>query len=252
MSGVGNIDIYVKHVFVTTIMVDPNRRVKGWVNCNDLDLTTARTDIVRDDTFDDFFDHLKKYLTRFPSEERKSKRERVQLMNQINKILKDYIKDYNIPLTGLVPQGRGKRQGDVDELKEMIGTSEAGHKKKESEREGKGDHHTIHKHPKQGFKNEIKTDFGLIWMDVEHDDPKEFRPIYFVKPNIMIQNVNHPLYKFGITNKFQWGYRWFRLLWLVSYAMVMMLPEYETMLPDQMYEKVCEIVEYILHKKHIV
>ena len=112
-KGHGFSDFYVKHVFVTSVLVDPERTFGGWINCNDLIPTTSRNDLVKDKLYEDFLSHLKQFVTRFPKKEEQLGRDEIQLGNELSKLMKNYLKDMKLLPYGGFPHGRGKEETDI-------------------------------------------------------------------------------------------------------------------------------------------
>jgi len=106
-KGRGSVDVYVKHVFVTSILVDPERSFGGWVNCNELIPTTPRNDLVKDRTYSNFFDHLKEYVRRFPRIEEEIGKDEIRMGNELSKLMKKYLKDMKLFPEGKIPLGKG-------------------------------------------------------------------------------------------------------------------------------------------------
>jgi hypothetical protein len=186
-KGRGTLDLYIKHVFVSTIIVDPERKFAGWINCNSLTPTTSRNDVVRNEQFQNFLDHLKQYVTKFPKIEEDIGLDERLIGNELNKLLKNYLEDMKIFPQGKVLQGRGNQLGELDIRNELVG-SESIRKGKKMPTEGDSDYVTIHSKAKTNkpIKRTVKTDYGIMWIDQDYGNEKE--PIFYVEPNIIVRN----------------------------------------------------------------
>jgi hypothetical protein len=53
-DGKGAVDVYIDHVFVTSLEVDTRRKFEGWINCNALTPETSRNNIVQNEIYKEF------------------------------------------------------------------------------------------------------------------------------------------------------------------------------------------------------
>lgn len=219
-KGRGSVDLYVKHVFVSSILVDPERTFDGWVNCNELIPTTSRNELVKDRTYDDFLDHLKAYVTRFPKREEEIGREEVRMGNELSKLMKNYLKDMKLFPQGKLPFGTGTE------------STLTGREKKKSKRKNRlnkkdediPDYVKLHTSTKttKPIRRTKKTDYGIMWVDQEYGSEKE--PLFYVEPNIIVRNRTNALYIFALKNKPSLGPKWLRLLPYLSRVAVSINP----------------------------
>lgn len=209
-KGRGAVDVYVKHVFVQSILVDPERNFSGWVNCNALIPTTSRNEIVADPLYDDFLDHLKEYVAQhFPKREEAISHEEVLLGNQLAKLLKSYLKDMKLFPEGRIPLGGGKEESHTKLAEKGLKEKEV--KKKEPEEE-EPDYVKIHSSTRtdKPIRRTTKTDYGIMWIDQDYGNEKE--PLFFLETNMAIRNRTNDLYKFALKSKLSLGPKWLRLL----------------------------------------
>jgi len=202
-KGHGNVDIYIRHVFVTSIVVDPERLFSGWVNCNELIPTTSRNDVIRDrdgGMFNDFFEHLRHYVRRFPKIEEEITKQEELLGNELSKMLRNYLSDMKLLPQGTMLIGRGNENA-LDKQ----------HKTKAKEKISKEvpeevpEYIRIHSSKKTNkpIKRTEKKDYGVIWLKQNIGNDEE--PIFFVEPNMIIENRTNDIYKFMVKNKASLG-----------------------------------------------
>jgi len=207
-KGHGSVDIYVKHVFVTSALVDPERNFGGWVNCNELIPTTSRNELVKDKTYDGFFNHLKAYVTRFPKKEEQIGKDEVRMGNELSKLMKNYLKDMKLFPEGKLPFGKGTENS-------LTGPESKKRKQKEKTKKQKEeipDYVKLHTstNTTKPIRRTKKTDYGIMWIDQDYGSEKE--PLFFVEPNIIVRNRTNALYGFALKNKPSLGPKWLRLL----------------------------------------
>jgi Histidine kinase-, DNA gyrase B-, and HSP90-like ATPase len=241
-KGKGSVDLYIKHIFVETIVVDPERRFSGWVNCNALTPTTARNDILRNEIFDDFFVHLKQFVRRFPKIEEEIGKDEMLLGNELEKLLKNYLSDMKLLPQGTILIGRGK-EDSLD--KQHKKSSE----KKPVEPSEEPEYIKLHTQRKTNkpIKRTSKTDYGVMWVDQDYGNDKE--PLFYVKPNVIVRNRTNDLYKFALKNKPSLGPKWLRLSPFLSRLAVTMNPSSEKWNREEMYLKMDEAIRYFLRHK---
>jgi Histidine kinase-, DNA gyrase B-, and HSP90-like ATPase len=61
-DGKGIVDLYIDHVFVTSLQADTRRKFDGWVNCNALTPETSRNNIVQNGIYREFIFLLRRYI----------------------------------------------------------------------------------------------------------------------------------------------------------------------------------------------
>ena len=201
-KGLGNADIYIRHVFVTSLMVDPERKFSGWINCNELIPTTSRNDIIRDNdkgVFSDLLDHLKQYVGKFPKTDEEITKQEELLGKELDKLLKNYLNEMNIFPEGMVLAGQGNE--DALDKKDKSNKKEK-QKAPNDEVPGYVKLHTSRK-TDNPIKRTKKTDYGVLWIDQNIGNSKE--PMFFVEPNMIIKNRTNDIYKFLVKNKSSLG-----------------------------------------------
>jgi hypothetical protein len=245
-KGHGSLDIYVKHVFVTSILVDPERTFAGWVNCNELIPTTSRNELVKDKTYNDFFYHLKQYVTRFPKKEEQLGREETMLGNELSKLMKNYLKDMKLLPEGGIPYGRG-----MEETTTTLGTKKKRQKRirKEIREEKTHDYIKLHTTTKTNkpIRRTMKTNYGIMWIDQDYGNEKE--PLFFVDPNIVVKNRTNALYKFALKNKPSLGPKWLRLLPYLSRVAVSINPKSKKLGREEVNMEVDKATCYFLRQQ---
>jgi hypothetical protein len=207
-KGHGSVDVYVKHVFVTSTLVDPERNFGGWVNCNELIPTTSRNELVKDKTYDDFFEHLKTYVTRFPKKEEEVGKDEVRMGNELSKLMRNYLKDMKLFPEGKLPFGKGTENS-------LTGPERWKRKQRErtkKEKEETPDYVKLHTstNTTKPIRRTRKTDYGIMWIDQDYGSEKE--PLFYVEPNMIVRNRTNALYGFALKNKPSLGPKWLRLL----------------------------------------
>ena len=221
-KGHGSLDLYVKHVFVNSVLVDPERNFGGWVNCNELIPTTSRNELVKDKTYSDFFEHLKEYVTRFPKREEEMGRDEIRMGNELSKLMKNYLKDMKLLPKGGIPFGKG-----TESTLTALNTRERKKSKrstieKDVEPPDYVKLHTLTKTSKP-IRRTTQTNYGIMWVDQDYGSEKE--PLFYVEPNIIVKNRTNALYRFALKNKPSLGPKWLRLLPYLSRVAVSINPE---------------------------
>ena len=221
-TGKGSVDLYVKHIYIRPITVDPERSFKGWVNCNSLTPTTNRNDVLTDDdVYQEFIDHLRQVVARrFPRREEELNKTEVLLANELSKMLRLYLKHMNIMPKGNLPFGRGQEPF-------LNARQRREHQRKNRRIEKPEPHEEKELKAKLRTNNPInrtrRTELGFQEVWTKEGNEKE--PYYFCEPNLTIYNTTNDLYKFAMKNKPQLGPKYLRFLpWLVRVG-VSMNPE---------------------------
>jgi hypothetical protein len=245
-KGHGHADIYIRHVFVTSILVDPERRFSGWVNCNELTPTTARNDILTDNDggiFVDFLGHLKQYVRRFPKIEEEISKEEELLGNELNKMLRNYLSEMKLLPQGTILIGRGS-ESSLDKQ----------NKKKKDEKirevsEEEPEYIKIHSSKKTNkpIKRTVKTDYGIRWVDQNIGNEEE--PIFFHEPNLVIRNRTNDIYKFLVKNKASLGSKPVRAFPYLARVAVSMNKESEKWNRKQLLLEMDRAIRYFLKNK---
>lgn len=247
-KGHGNADIYIRHVFVCSVLVDPERRFSGWVNCNELIPTTSRNDVVRDNdvgVFYDFLDHLKQYVRKFPKVEEEITKDEELLGNELNKMLKNYLSEIKLLPQGMVLIGHGNE--NALDKQDRIKTEKITKKIPEGEEEPEYIRiHTSRKTNKP-IKRTVKTDYGIMWVDQNIGNEKE--PMFFVEPNMVIRNRTNDIYKFLIKNKSSLGSKPIRAFPYLARVAVSMNKESSKLNREQLFLEMDRAIRYFLKNK---
>jgi Histidine kinase-, DNA gyrase B-, and HSP90-like ATPase len=243
-AGKGSVDLYVKHVYIRALTVDPERIFKGWVNCNALTPSTNRNDILVDEpVYLDFIDHLRQYVTRtFPKRDEDLNRQQLIIANELSRMLQKYLKHMNILPRGPLPFG----QGPDDSTTGRLGRKD---KKKRVERP------EVPSPPEEErIKRSLKTDkhikrtrksslgFEELWLE----EGNEKEPLYFVEPNFLVYNMTNDLFKFAMKNKAQLGPKPLRCLPWLARVGVNMNPEAKKWDKDRFNGEVDRAMRYYL------
>src|SRR5690606_33677739 len=114
---------------------------------------------------------------RFPKVEEEVSRDEVLIGNELDKMLRSYLKDMKILPEGKLLSGRGK-EPTLNRQNRSSPTEEAEESEKEPE------YIKTHRNPKTNkpIKRTTKTNYGIIWLDQDYGNERE--PIFFVEPNI--------------------------------------------------------------------
>jgi hypothetical protein len=264
-DGRGIVDLYVDHVFVTSLEVDTRRKFDGWINCNALTPETSRNNIVQNSVYREFIYLLRRYSSRFPLRDISIDEHKLMLSRELNALLKNYLKDMRIKVQPQLFDGNtGKDRnrsrfdglqlstttssGSSIEEKSMSGTISIKEKKltdpsikisdKEQEQE------------QQQQKN-IQSSFAIRWEFADLGNEKE--PVYFVPPNVIYCNTSNDLYKFAMDKNRRFGPTWIRMLPYLARVAVAMGPESVPRLsPEQLNRRVDEATRYFLRQKKVI
>ncbi len=242
-AGKGSVDLYVKHVFIRSLSVDPERSFKGWVNCNELIPSTNRNDVMVDEPiYLDFIDHLRQYVAhRFPRRDEDLERAEVIIANELSKMLQKYLKHMNIMPRGSLPFGRGTEDAlDLNKRKKRQPKNLKPEKPSErEEQELKAKLKT-----NSPIKRTRKNDFGFNELWLKEGNEKE--PYYFCEPNFTVYNTTNDLYKYAMKNKQQLGPKTLRFLPWLARCGVNMNPESKKWDKDKFNMEVDRAVRYYL------
>lgn len=222
-KGNGLIDLYIKHVYVTTIMVDPNYLYSGWINSNRLTPTTSRDDVVKDEEYKKVLGRLKEYVKRFAEKQPKDfTNEEKMLAMQISKMAEQFMEENKLKAVG----GSGGRKSKKAEMIEVsVGDDEKSKilvKKQEEQEETSEDEKTVtpdRDEPEptrlrdKPIQHLSKNRYGVITILQEYGDEKP--PIFYYPPNVIVINKTNKLYRFMTRAKSNFGPQYFRILpWL--------------------------------------
>jgi hypothetical protein len=243
-SGKGSADLYVRHVFIKSLMVDPERTFKGWVNCNALIPSTNRNDVMVDEPiYLDFIDHLRQYVARkFPRRDEDLGKAEVTVANELSRMLQRYLNHMNVRLAGSMPFGRGQE--------EAMGLKQG---KKRMKREVKRPEKPTEREEEE-LKAKLKTKspirrtrrnaygFNELWLK----EGNEKEPYYFCEPNFTVYNTTNDLYKFAMKSKQQLGPKSLRFLPWLARCGVNMNPDSKKWDKDRFNMEVDRAMRYYL------
>lgn len=246
-KGHGVADVYIRHVFVTSLIVDPERKFSGWINCNELIPTTSRNDIIRDNdngVFNDMFDHLKQYVRRFAKTEEEISKQEELLGKELDKMLKDYLNEIKILPQGLMLTGQGN--DDAMDKNDKRNKKEI---EKTQENEEIPEYVKLHTSRKTNkpIKRTQKTDYGVMWIDQNIGNEKE--PIFFVEPNMIIRNRTNDIYKFLVKNKTYLGSKSIRSFPYLARVVVSMNKESSKWDKQRLFLEMDNAIRYFLKNK---
>ncbi len=239
----GTVDVYIRYVFTESLMVDIERSFSGWVNCNELIPTTARTEIVEDKLYYDFLDHLREYVARhFAKRDEEISQEAIRLGDMLSKLLKDYLLDMKIYPEGSIPLGKGEQESLTGLGKSPSRKRKKKHKVLDTE---VPDYVKIHmsKVTNKPIKRCIRTDYGIVWLDQGFGN--EYEPVFFIGANEVVRNITNDIYKFALKDKYVSG------KWLIPYLSrmaVSMNKESKSWSREQTNLEADKITRYFLEK----
>lgn len=224
LKGNGLIDLYIKHVYVTTIMVDPNYLYSGWINSTKLTPTTSRDDVVKDEEYRKVMGNLKDFVKRFSEKQPKDfTNEEKMLAMQISKMAELFMEENKLKAAGSSGGRKSKKaemiEVSVGEDKILVKKQDEDEEQNESEEkpdkerndeEAEEEPQKLRDKPIQHLS---KNKYGVITIIQEYGDEKP--PIFFYHPNVIVINKTNRLYKFMTKAKSNYGPQYFRILpWL--------------------------------------
>ena len=227
-KGTGSLDVYIKHVYVTSVLVDQNYLYSGWVNCNWITPTTARDDVVKDEKFRKFLNSMKEYVKKFPEKEPKSfTNEEKVLLTEMNKLTETFLQENDIKVIGKTGARKTK---EVEQMVEVsVGGSSMLVKKREvsekdddeenddaptKERNNPEETQKLNDKP---IRHLNKNKFGVLVVNQQYGEEKP--PIFFFPPNVIVLNTNNPLYIFAMRPSSNLGPQYVRVLPYLARAM---------------------------------
>ena len=239
--GHGVLDVYIKHVFVQSVVIDPERKFSGWVNCNGLKPTTARNDILKNDLYEDFLGHLRQFCSKFPKMEEGISKENILLGNELDRMLRDYLKEMKILPTGLMLTGQGNEPSPTKHERVR------GKKRhKEPSPPGPGGLHTLMKTDKN-IKRTIRSSTGIQWVDAHLGNDSE--PIFYDTPNTIYRNLTNDIFKFASKKKVSLGPSWLRIMPYFARTVIQLNPDYQKWTPKQVNLETDKAVRYFLRSR---
>lgn len=245
-TGRGTVDVYCKHVFVRSLLIDPGRLFSGWVNCNELVPTTSRNEIVEDNAYKDFIDHLREYVAKkFPKKEENLTKDELLAGKELDNMLKNYLKDMKLLPEGKLPMGKGTEP----ELNKQEGKRKEKQKEEKEDEEKEPEYVKEHTSPKTNkpIKRTTKTNYGVLWIDQDAGNDKD--PLFFVAPNMCVRNRNNDLYQFSLRSKPALGPRWLRLTPYLARLAISINPHSKKWNHDELYHEMDQAIRYFLKKR---
>ncbi len=182
----GSVNVYVQHVFITNMMIDPERKFSGWVNCNSLEPTASRSDIYEDDDGikEEFIKKMLKHVQRFPraSEKKQSSHILTEQENIMDKVLKELKLEFRGEVLTAIGNAKKIDAQSINFVK------------------GEGDQKIQQpKNPQSNTNKPIqrqkKTNSGVIWRNAQLGNEKP--PYLFSWPNIIIRNTTNDVYSYS-------------------------------------------------------
>jgi hypothetical protein len=262
-DGRGIVDLYVDHVFVTSLEVDTRRKFDGWVNCNALTPETSRNNIVQNGIYKEFIYLLRRYTSRFPLRDISVDEYKLMLSRELNVLLKNYLKDMRIKVQpqlfdrdAVRDRGRsnlaGSRlsasTGDSIKGKSISGALSAIEKASADTSTHMSDKNQGQEQQQQ--KN-IQNNITIRWEFADLGNEKE--PVYFVSPNIIYCNTSNDLYKFAMDKNRRFGPTWIRMLpYLARIAVAMGSESVSRLSPEQLNRRIDEATRYFLRQKKVI
>ncbi len=262
-DGRGIVDLYVDHVFVTSLEVDTRRKFDGWVNCNALTPETSRNNIVQNGIYREFMYLLRRYASRFPLRDISVDEHKLMLSRELNALLKNYLKDMRIKVRQQLfdddtdkERGRSKlggsqlsatSTGNSIEEKSISGTISI---MKERSTDPSINMSDKEQEQQQQQKN-IHSSIAIRWEFADLGNEKE--PVYFVPPNVIYCNTSNDLYKFAMDKNRRLGPTWIRMLPYLARIAVAMGPESASRLsPEELNRRIDEATRYFLRQKKVI
>ena len=262
-DGRGIVDLYVDHVFVTSLEVDTRRKFDGWVNCNALTPETSRNNIVQNGVYREFIYLLRRYTSRFPLRDISVDEYKLMLSRELNVLLKNYLKDMRIKVLpqlfdSYTGRDRGRSKFAGSQLSASTGDSIEGKSISGALsviKEASADPSTNMSDKNQGQDQQqqknIQSSITIRWEFADLGNEKE--PVYFVPPNIIYCNTSNDLYKFAMDKNRRFGPTWIRMLpYLARIAVAMGSESVSRLSPEQLNRRIDEATRYFLRQKKVI
>ena len=259
-DGRGIVDLYVDHVFVTSLEVDTRRKFEGWVNCNALTPETSRNNIVQNGVYREFIYLLRRYASRFPLRDISVDEYKLMLSRELNLLLKNYLKDMRIKVQPqLFESDTGRDKGSskfaASQLSASTGDSTVEKLIKgvpSTTKKASADSSMNMSAKKQQQQQEnIQSNTTIKWEFADLGNEKE--PVYFVPPNIIYCNTSNDLYKFAMDKNRRFGPTWIRMLpYLARIAVAMGSESVSRLSPEQLNRRIDEATRYFLRQKKVI
>jgi Histidine kinase-, DNA gyrase B-, and HSP90-like ATPase len=257
-DGKGIVDLYVDHVFVTSLEVDTRRKFDSWVNCNALTPETSRNNIVQNGIYREFICLLRRYTSRFPLREISLDEHKLTLSKELNALLKRYLKDMRINVQAqldIVDIDRNNNTSKSASSQRYSSTMEKSAKSRAilsiPQKTSAEDASTKMPDKKQQRQENTPSNIAVRWEFADLGNEKE--PVYFVPPNVIYCNTSNDLYKFAMEKNRRYGPTWIRMLPYLARIAVAMSSEYSSRLTaEQLNTKVDEATRYFLRQKKVI
>lgn len=260
-DGKGIVELYIDHVFVTSLEVDTRRKFDGWVNCNALTPETSRNNIIQNRIYREFISLLRRYTSRFPLRETSVDKYKVMFSRELNTLLKSYLKDMRIKvqpqlLDSNVAKDKDSSKFAASQLSAWTGESTVeksmkgvlGVTKKASA--DPSINMSDEKQQQQQQENNPSS-INIRWEFADLGNEKE--PVYFVLPNVIYCNTSNDLYKFAMEKNRHYGPTWIRMLpYLARVAVAMGTESSSALTSEHLNTKVDEATRYFLRQKKVI
>jgi hypothetical protein len=254
--GKGIVDLYIDHVFVTSLEVDTRRKFDGWVNSNALTPETSRNNIVQNGIYREFIYLLRRYTSRFPLREISIDEHKLMLSRELNALLKNYLKDMRINVharshINIDENSTATKSTTFQRYGERAGKSVLENSKAALSITQNALDASISPSVKRQKEQEVSSNnIAVRWEFADVGNEKE--PIYFVPPNTIYCNTSNDLYKFAIEKNRHYGPTWIRMLPYLARVAVAMGGKPSTLTVEQLNTRVDEATRYFLRKKKVI
>lgn len=200
-KGSGSIDLHIEHVYIRTMIIEPDRSFDGWVNCDGLEPATNRNDVNTETiTYKEFQEKLQHHIiTHFPKKSEEISRGEVEVIKHAADFLKDYLRRLGMFPEGKMLQARGPilTNDSLGKTPELAAEPLKPNKTEIKVPEYSKIHQSIPR--SRPIERMEKTDYGLKWKYGDYSNTKE--PVFWVPPNEMVLNVTNDLYRFVMSDK---------------------------------------------------
>jgi hypothetical protein len=248
-EGKGIVDVYIDHVFVTSVEIDTRRNFSGWVNCNALTPETSRNNIVQNEPYEELLSGLRRYVTRFPLREIAIDKHKLLLSKELNILLKSYIKDMKVSVKSYknmnLNHGSSSSRAKTPPV---TGKNDVKTMKLPSSFRSSNSQDSQEKRSATEARNNGGTNIRWEYADLGN----EKGPIYFVPPNTVYCNTSNDLFKFAMMKSRYYGPNWVRMLPYLARIAVEINGESSRLSFNQFYIKVDEATRYFLRQKRVL
>lgn len=227
----GKIDIYHKKVFIESLLIDPTRGFKGWVNCDALMLTSQKDGIqLKGQAREEMLSRLRSYVEQFPVKEVDLSNAEKAMLKRLNDATSSIMRELNIlPMTTIrIRSRRGKKVKDI-RIPAEAGTLTVG----KGSRAGGEDHDPGSSQPADKVKTKAR-DVTKPLVSFMMDPKGSAAPAVRLEgsPRVIVMNVTHPQYKHFL--KAGGGNNLGRYLApFIARIIVKLLPDYEIMKEEE-------------------